>query len=107
LASRGVLVSASSSPTTSGAAFFTASTTLAKLTCVPPYSMLNSMTLSRIGVADGEGDDADDPEPQAARAAAASSVSAAAATPRTRVRAGVARCMLAPPLLGPTACEVT
>ena len=55
---------------TSGCAFFTASTTLAKLTCVPPYSMLNSMTFRVVGEAEGVGEDepADPDEPQAARA---------------------------------------
>ena len=41
---------------TSGCACFTASTTLAKLTWVPPYSTLNSMTFSVMGEADGAGD---------------------------------------------------
>ena len=51
-----VLASASSMATTSAPLFRMASTTLSKLTCTPPYSMLNSMTLSVAGDAEGVGE---------------------------------------------------
>ena len=50
-----MLPSASWTPTTSGAAWVTASTILAKSTWFPPYSMLKVITLSEIGVGAGVG----------------------------------------------------